>query len=1446
MRKINGKVFLLLLAGVVLAVGGVAALNYFQYHRIGRALLFQARRHEEQGDKAKSAQYLQRYLDFNPKDNAEKANLARLWAGDAYPPGSKARGKSVKLLDELLRQGDDPELRRLLVRVAVEQFEFKMAHDHLEKLLPCKDVEAWAAEDKAARKSGKALPEFMTREDAGRGELECWWGQVMEFEKKPAEAVACYRLAVRHAPRLRTASVQLATLLRRQNETDPVARKKSQDEADALIDRLVAANPESHEPYLARWRYRREFSLLRISETANQGQVELEAAAEDVTQALKRRPESVDVLLVAADLERLRGRSAFDDAKRSPEDRRAGLKEHRGRALEYLSRGEGLTAKDRTPAGEAAAFQLLWHKGNLMLDDLDLQRAREEEERLPTRDDSKLKGEVAEVIARVRKSHMPAAADYMQARLLVCERRWGDAAALFERARNDLASQRDLACQADLYLGQCYERLEQPTQMFKAFQRVLEFDPESLPAMLGMAAARWSQGQLDNALAQYQVVMKQKRVPVRAWIDIARLETQRQAQSPTPDWKRLEMILTAAREALPEANVELTLAEAELRVRQGRPTDAREVLEKARKKAPAEVEYWVALVDLALRQKDSARARALLREARGALDDRVSLRLAEARVLFAEEGRAATAKIAKLADDRARFGEDDQARLLTGAADLLFRAGGQAEARRLWQAMTGLAKHRTDLRLQLLLFDLAMKENDDAGLLKTLDDIRAIEQSSGTYYLYGQALHTVWRTKRGAGGEDRDKLLAQARRQVDSVLAQRPGWSPAFLARAEIAELQGNPEQAIKDLQEAVNQGENSPSVLRRLIALLMQRGRDGEAKVQLAKLHQSVLYNSDLGKLAVVAELRDNNTAKAVERMRQVVREDTKDPQDLVWMARVLGSAGQTGEAEKRLLAAVEAGAGEPAPWLALVQFLASSKRKADAVAAIAKAKEKLPADKASLTLARCYDVVGEPKQSLSYYEEALRKNPNDAETVWAVANAHLAANRGPQAEPLLRRLVSEARAFKGGNAALTANARRALAMLLAAGTDYERFTEALALVGLKLDSAGRLPAEEPHDESTEDRRAKARVLASQSQRQFRERAVHLLKELERSKALTPDDEFVLALLYEQEGEYRKSLEMLEALADPKRRTPQYLAQYAMSLVVQQKVPADLDKAERVVGWIEELERQREAGPNAFASVELRARLLEARGKGEEALQLIRRHTSREGARPDEVLLVLSCLSRQKRYQEAYELCERAWQEGKCSPEVVGGVSVSLLRVMSPTDAQVARVERHLRSAIDKRPDSTALLLHLSDLHDKRGQYDKAAAAYREVLRREPNNIVALNNLAWLLAHRSGEAGVALEHINKAVSGMGRRPDLLDTRGVIHLALRDTARALADLREASAEEPTPVRLFHLAKAHHADRDTTRAREVLRQAKEKGLQVAQLHPVEQDAARRLLDEYGIR
>src|SRR5262249_47755276 len=152
------------------------------------------------------------------------------------------------------------------------------------------------------------------------------------------------------------------------------------------------------------------------------------------------------------------------------------------------------------------------------------------------------------------------------------------------------------------------------------------------------------------------------------------------------------------------------------------------------------------------------------------------------------------------------------------------------------------------------------------------------------------------------------------------------------------------------------------------------------------------------------------------------------------------------------------------------------------------------------------------------------------------------------------------------------------------------------------------------------------------------------------------------------------------------------------------------------------------EVGPNGFASVELQARLLEAQKKDAEARELIRKHVTREGARPEEVLLLIGTLSRQKRYQEAFDLCEKAWDKGECPAPMLGAVTVSLLRVMGPTDAQTATVEKRLRKSLSGEKPSPVLRMQLADLLDRRGRYDEAAAQWREVLKAEPNNFVAMN----------------------------------------------------------------------------------------------------------------------
>jgi len=381
----------------------------------------------------------------------------------------------------------------------------------------------------------------------------------------------------------------------------------------------------------------------------------------------------------------------------------------------------------------------------------------------------------------------------------------------------------------------------------------------------------------------------------------------------------------------------------------------------------------------------------------------------------------------------------------------------------------------------------------------------------------------------------------------------------------------------------------------------------------------------------------------------------------------------------------------------------------------------------------------------------------------------------------------------------------------------------------------------------SVEIRRARARVLATQPQKQFRIKAAQLLESLQPSDA---DDWYVLALLYDADNAEAKEAVLLKQLVglDDRVVKPSFLIQYGQFLIRQAKSDkAKLAEVEPIVERLEKLEKDRGQSKGAFGTVELRARLLEARGEGDKALEMLREYVNRRGARPEEVLMLASSLGRQKRYGEALDLCdkEKIWE--KCPPQVAGGMCMGLLHGMTNRDEKRNRVEGWLKDAIAKNPKLVVLKMQLADLYDLSGDYVGAQKQYREVLADEPANVVALNNLAWLLSDKTGQGPEALKYAEAAVNGMGRRADLLDTRGLVQLNLGNNEAALADFTEASNDSPTGTRLFHLARAQYKARDRDAAMRTLRKARtDFGLEPASLHPTEQEVCQTLMNELKVR
>jgi tetratricopeptide (TPR) repeat protein len=230
----------------------------------------------------------------------------------------------------------------------------------------------------------------------------------------------------------------------------------------------------------------------------------------------------------------------------------------------------------------------------------------------------------------------------------------------------------------------------------------------------------------------------------------------------------------------------------------------------------------------------------------------------------------------------------------------------------------------------------------------------------------------------------------------------------------------------------------------------------------------------------------------------------------------------------------------------------------------------------------------------------------------------------------------------------------------------------------------------------------------------------------------------------------------------------------------------------------------------------------------------------------PDARLALVAFLARQRRPQEALDLCERLWTE--LPPQEIAPVSVTVLRTAGVGQEDCQRVERWLDAAIQKNSTDAALLLCLADLRDFQARFDDAAMIYRTIINRDNRNVIALNNLAFLLAHKDGGAAEALSLINRAIGIAGPAPELLDTRASVFLALGDVNKAVEDLHQAIDRTGINTaamasQQFHLARAYHMARRTGDAQVAFRQARDSAGTVP--HPLERRTYEGLTKELAL-
>lgn len=1348
----------------------------------------------------RETQYLERYIASRPDASDQRERLARLLATSAR--GSKAVQNAYLALEDVLRR--DPsraELRWYTVEYALTPRNGAVS------------VEMASAAKSHLIELMKARP--------NDGELEERLAFCLTLEREFAQAAAWYQKAYTHKPDLIDAYTGHARLLRT-HLSDPIT-------ADQVMAGLVANNGTSTRAHLIHADYLTQY-----------GYPDQAMAAVDAARQLA--PDEPEVILAAAAVAVQQARTETDPAKADPRlaDARSVLDRGRRRypnlPLMYVRRAElganladalevlreGLTANPNDPTLLAALFECQFRAGEVTAADT-------------------LKALEAAGLS-------PDGLAYARARMRMLRGEWRAAASELERIRAT-ANNPSLVREISLHIGRCYTKLDEPDRRLQAFARATpddRTDPNWVQATIGQADAYAELGRSADALRLYESVAESNREP-RAWLVVAKYRLLKVARTPDPtrrDWKPAEEAIGRAEKYFPEST-ECRLLRADLLVLTGQTEAGDRIVDElfaARSKEPI---VWIAKAAQEYRRKRTPdTAIRVLEQGRRELSDPVRLRLEQARYASDPNTPEVAKILSNLADKSDAYPPDDRLKLFRTLAATAEAVGLTDVADRLWDRV--LAMSRDDLSVHLVRFERAWSGTDADALERALSEVRRVDGETGPSTRFTRAMGLVWHAVKNG---DRSGLT-EAFNLFEGLERDRPDWPQLSVGKARVRDLEGQTDAALALYQQAVDRGEDDPHVLRRLHALLVQKGRYTDANDLLTKLPAATTDDPAIRRLAAETSLLANDSRRALELATRAVAENSNSSADLIWLAQLRRAAGDPEGAEKTYRRAVELKPQEAYGWYLLLEHLIATGRSSEAANTLDRAKAAVRPESVALLSARYRALTGELERARVEFEKARLARPGDRNVLLAEADFLTAAQMWPAAREAWERVIT----LPGVSVEDKQFGAQALAVCLAMDPDYTVSRRALDQLQ-KLSESG-VP------DTPAWRRARAIVLSLQKDRASKLAAIQLLQA--DHSTLTPSDRFTLAQLYNQVGDrtsFRAEMTELLRSAD---RIPLYTAFFADWLLNRNEVR----EAEPLVAKLAELR------PNSLWTVELRARTRAARndqtgakavlreaetqpdppygqlarvaekvGLPTEAEAYHKKAVARLRAQTPEVQLDLAMFyARQGRQADAMSVLESAWNT--CPPAKVGQACVEAL-MMAPTAdintlRQVAGWIDTARTADPKA--SPALLYQLAVVRNIEGNYDAAIDLFRRSMAGNRPDPQSLNNLAYLLSAYQGKHDEALALLDQAKRMAGPVPNLLDTEAQVRTARgtrEDLTVARALLQDVIALTSSGVAYFHLSVLETKLGNRAEAEAAWAEAQRRKLKSADLHPLEGPAYRKM-------
>jgi tetratricopeptide (TPR) repeat protein len=911
-------------------------------------------------------------------------------------------------------------------------------------------------------------------------------------------------------------------------------------------------------------------------------------------------------------------------------------------------------------------------------------------------------------------------------------------------------------------------------------------------------------------------------------------------QGPTAErekaWQEIESRLAQLEQAA-DWVLEVKLLEAQTAMIRGRLAEAASRLQDLARQNPSETKVTLLQAELEAAQGNQAEAEARFREAMAktpqALEPVQGLAL-----LLAREGRVQECE-SVLKD---AIGRLETPRLRRDLSLLL------ADFYRQWHQDSKLDQWLNDLaarfaddvqpRRLLLTRDTVLQDPRRAQSL--VDEIKSLEGEAGWQWRYEQA--RLWNR---AGKDEFQTYYPQIVKLLQENLLANPKDHASRLLLADTYEKANDLSLAVTTYKEASDLLPTNVSVLTRTIRVLNQVKDYAEVRRRLDQADRLNLHDPELDKLRLQEDIRLGRLASAGAALEKIVSRDPNDTNSRLNLAWIRLREKKYDEA-REILEDLRTRLPDALPVIAAqIELAVQQGQASEALRLCDQTVERLPSVAAYSLRAKTYIALQRYEKALDDFGRIIALEPQKAEGWAARAEFYRMTHRVPEGIADIRRALSLA----PDNPAVQ---RLAVLLLLSSG-DLACLREAQDILDKALAAFGTGPAAKTNDpramEYAEFQMLQAQVFVLKGTPGDLEEARRVLREVTNNQPRMAQAWQVMAQLELSQDDPGKALDvalrglahnpdngpllLLKARAE-KARTPAIAALTLKGLLDQNpgniEILIELADAYARSGRTQEAvdllgQKLPELGGTARRRCEIAyAEALYANGQKEQARSRFDTLMQAEPNDPAPTMTLAQELRRERRWTEMNQLVQRWLTAHPKDAEV----ATTIARVLAATgDRQALAVaEDILRTTLARNPQSVPTLMLLSMLMQDAGRNEEATRLSRRILALDPNNVIAMNNLAWMLCepeNRPDQYEEALALAEKSLRIVPDYVDVLDTRGYARYRRGDLENAAADFARCTelypADSPSAATpRFHLALVYAAMKRRTEAAQQLQAA----------------------------